>query len=581
MIRQSVGDLFLCSIPRGPLMMRRRLQLPVLLTALAVAALAAALLPAQTGKAKGTQYAFLVACSGYNKNHLPPLPYTIKELEEFREVLIASGYDADNIKFLHDRTDDPARYLPEKDKILKELTRLLERVGEADSVVVAFSGHGIHFQGDKSGYFCALNARLDDKKTLVPMDEVFEKLKGCAAGRKLLLKNACRNDPAVEASLAARKVNLDNRSADEVPRGIAALYSCKPGQKSYYYREDDQRTKGRQRSLFFHHVIEAWKGQYGGGEGGLTVDELCRLVKAKTAADADKFFDESQTPVDYRKYEGSCEWVLGRVKEVLVGKEMVVDLGGGVKLELVRIPKGKFLMGSPKDEKDRRDDEEQHEVEITHDFYLGKYPVTQEQYQQLMGKNPSYFCAQGDDKDKVKGLETARFPVEGVTWGDAGEFCETLNKRHAKEKGTFRLPTEAEWEYACRGGTTAPYYFGKECNGTQANCNGTEPYGTSEKGPYLKRPSEVGGYARVAPHPWGLCDMHGNVWQWCNDRYDKGYYGKSPNRDPQGPDNGEDRVLRGGSWDGDARDCRAASRDGLAQSYRLSLLGFRVAFRLD
>jgi formylglycine-generating enzyme required for sulfatase activity len=266
----------------------------------------------------------------------------------------------------------------------------------------------------------------------------------------------------------------------------------------------------------------------------------------------------------------------------LLGKEMIVDLGDGLQMEFVRIPKGKFLMGSPKNEKDRGHEEEQHEVEITRDFYLGKYPVTQEQYERLMGQNPSHFSAQGGGKESVKGLDTARFPVEQVSWEDAVKFCKKLSERHVKGNGTFRLPTEAEWEYACRGGTTTPFYFGEACNGTQANCNGNYPWGAPwEKGPFLNRPSDVGAYAQVAPHPWGLCDMQGNVWQWCQDRYDKDYYFISPNKDPQGPDNGESHVQRGGAWNDYPGSCRAADRNRGVPSVRYFGLGFRVAFRLD
>jgi formylglycine-generating enzyme required for sulfatase activity len=264
---------------------------------------------------------------------------------------------------------------------------------------------------------------------------------------------------------------------------------------------------------------------------------------------------------------------------------VTVDLGGDVKMEFVLIPKGKFMMGSPNEEKERNpgekdfDAEKQHEVEITKPFYLAKYPVTQEQYQAIIGKNPSFFCKDSKDSngvDKVKGLDTKLFPVEMVSWDDAQAFCKKLTEAD-KQKRKFRLPTEAEWEYACRAGTTTPFYFGTELNGTQANCNGEHPYGTTDKGPYKSRTTKVGEYGA---NKWGLCDMHGNVWQWCED-YDGPYNDDLKSTDPLRKDkhSEERRIVRGGSWFYNARECRAAFRGSYRPAHRDLDTGFRVAFR--
>jgi formylglycine-generating enzyme required for sulfatase activity len=236
--------------------------------------------------------------------------------------------------------------------------------------------------------------------------------------------------------------------------------------------------------------------------------------------------------------------------------EEVLDLGNGVTLELVLIPPGKFQMGAPAEEQDRSSDEQLHEVEITRPFYLGKYEVTQEQYQQVMGTNPSNF----------KGK---RWPVEKVSWQDAQAFCKELSGRTGK---TLRLPTEAEWEYACRAGTTTAFHFGKALNGLQGNNDGNYPYGVDDKGPYRAQTCQVGIYA---PNPWGLYDMHGNVWEWCADWYSKDY---SPGliKDPQGQFEGDTRVLRGGSWFDPSRICRSAFRGKYPPATFIDHVGFRI-----
>ena len=240
-------------------------------------------------------------------------------------------------------------------------------------------------------------------------------------------------------------------------------------------------------------------------------------------------------------------------------KTMTLDLGKGVTMKLALIPAGKFLMGSPDNEKDRRGGEgPQREVTISRPFYMGVYEVTQEQYETVMGSNPSDFKA-------------ANRPVEKVSWPDVTEFCRKLSLLTGK---TVRLPTEAEWEYACRGGTATQYCSGDglealkqvgwcSYDGVWASARATRPVGT------------------LKANPLGLYDMHGNVWEWCEDRYDAGYYAKAPNVDPPGPATGKDRVLRGGSWDSNPQACRSANRRSSDPPYRCSFYGFRVVVSIE
>ena len=240
----------------------------------------------------------------------------------------------------------------------------------------------------------------------------------------------------------------------------------------------------------------------------------------------------------------------GKTKDL--ANQLTVDLGNGVKLEMVFIPAGEFMMGSPDSDKDADDREKpQHRVRITKPFYLGKFLVTQEQWEAVMGSNPSHF----------KGPKN---PVEEVHWEDCRKF---LGKLNAKVWGVkFRLPTEAQWEYACRAGSKTRYCFGDDESklGDYAWCgknsgNTTHPVGEKK------------------PNAWGLYDMHGSVWEWCQDWWKDGYYKESPVDDPTGAATGSNRVFRGGSWDRPARGCRSASRSYGVPGGGFSNLGLRVS----
>jgi formylglycine-generating enzyme required for sulfatase activity len=208
------------------------------------------------------------------------------------------------------------------------------------------------------------------------------------------------------------------------------------------------------------------------------------------------------------------------------------------------IPAGSFVMGSPQDEEGRYVDEAQHTVEITRPFLLKTTPVTQAQWQALMGDNPAHF--QGDD----------RRPVEAVSWKDAARFCEALC---VQTRGAYLLPTEAQWEYACRAGTTTACYGDLDAIAWhRENSNGVTQL-----------------VAQKQPNAWGLYDMIGNVWEWCLDWYRD--YPSEPQRDPQGPPSGDDCVIRGGSWLSNTRLCRAAQRIDYTPTNHYDNIGFRPA----
>jgi uncharacterized protein (TIGR02996 family) len=251
-----------------------------------------------------------------------------------------------------------------------------------------------------------------------------------------------------------------------------------------------------------------------------------------------------------------------------------LTLPGGVELPGVFIPPGSFRMGSPETEADRGD-EQLHTVTLMRGFFVGVYPVTQAQWVSVMGANPSRFLEADSEWGPMNAdwlsRQRQRYPVECVSWEDAGDFCRTLS---TLTRCTVRLPTEAEWEYSCRAGTSTPFYWGEGMNGGQANCDWYSHAAKSRT--WDEGTSEVGRYAAAWPHPWGLADVHGNVWEWCADRND----GRTPASAAEGRDGAQtDPIARGGSWADTPNYCRAASRY-LPLSDGGDDVGFRVVFCL-
>src|SRR4028119_1399220 len=222
------------------------------------------------------------------------------------------------------------------------------------------------------------------------------------------------------------------------------------------------------------------------------------------------------------------------------------NIGNGVTLDMIAIPGGSFVMGSPTTELQRENNENsQHTVNIS-PFFMGQYEVTQEQWQVVMENNPSNFKSI---------LRSKKVPVDNVTWDGAVKFCHRLSQKTGK---TYRLPSEAEWEYACRAGTTTPFYFGETITPGLVNYDGNYPYGAAPKGLDRKQTTDVESFR---PNAFGLYDMHGNVWEWCSDKWHDNYNG-APNDGSSWETGSHDyRVRRGGSWNSNAVNCRSANRN--------------------
>ena len=288
-----------------------------------------------------------------------------------------------------------------------------------------------------------------------------------------------------------------------------------------------------------------------------------------------------------------------RAREVILGILRAYTTSKSTGLEMAVIEDGRFDMGSLRTEYGHRPEELVRTVRLTRPFLLGKFEVSQAEYEKVMKANPSWFNQTGGGSDRVVSVDTARLPVERVTWFDALEFCNKLSEldgyapyytltdvkreqdsiRDAKVAVAggpgYRLPTEAEWEYACRSWTVTPFHFGHSATGKEANLRPGPSTGYGGPGwTAANRTTRCGAYPGNAR---GLYDMHGNVAEWCWDWFASDYPRKSPETDPAGPETGTHRVLRGGSWTAYERNARSAGRFYLAPGERDNFTGFRVA----
>ena len=379
-----------------------------------------------------------------------------------------------------------------------------------------------------------VNKALNGKESeIAKLNENLAKLGTDAANARIAEQKATDTLKSEQAKLASLQ-KMHKEASDKLAQANLDLAAAKPKLDSFDVtaKKLDELTKERDR----------WKSD---------TDALAKQVAALSeAAGTDKKLTVAEMPDPSRAAVPS-------------GNEYTSKSTG---MKLALIPAGTFTMGSPSSEAERSTDEgPTHSVRISQPIYMGLYEVKQGEYESVMGTNPSSFKT-------VSGQDTSKFPVDSVSWNDSVEFCKKLS---VKDGVTYRLPTEAEWEYAARAGTTTPFHFGSTLNGDQANVDGNSPYGTTTKGPYLQRTTTVGSYSKNA---FGLFDMHGNVREWCEDVYDQQAYSKRSGTtvDLTVTSGSEYRVLRGGSWFGLSQFARSAYRDADTPDNRRSNYGFRV-----
>ena len=313
---------------------------------------------------------------------------------------------------------------------------------------------------------------------------------------------------------------------------------------------------------------------------------LARLIKSlektkKTLiAEADTNNSEQEKPVSVADNTG-CSADSGHFDGHKRAGDREVFRVNGVEFAFHWCPAGTFTMGSPESEEGHGDKEIQHQVTLTKGFWIMETEVTVGMFKAFVNdtgyksKGNTPYGRIGNESELNPNLswldpgfkQDDNHPVSCVSWDDATEFCKWLSR---KTEQNITLPTEAQWEYACRAGSTTAYFWGNVLNGDKADCNGNFPYGTKTKGKYIGKTMPVGSYL---PNAWGLYDMHGNVYEWCQD-WDGDYSNESVT-DPIGPLSGSNRISRGGGWDNMAQRCRSASRYGVSPERRGDLLGFR------
>ena len=429
-------------------------------------------------------------------------------------------------------------------KIVDAIDSIDSRLGPDDLLFYFFAGHGVEHRehGHLLLMYDARAVGLDNLLGgVLSIRSLENHVRRMVCRQVVLVLDACRGDISSTGKWSTRSGvagiskpmgpiatrDFERLAREEKGRDFRVISSCSPDQEAVEIRG----MGGVFASAFVQEVKMLFKEQR---EIAIGPDLFTGIRRTMDAILKEYRPGFTQHPFLKGRMDHSDRLILRHGLQILPNREIQGPQTGDVVtnsigMKLIWIPPGKFIMGSPNNEKQRENSEgSRHRVQITNGFYMGVTPVTQIQYKRVVGTNPSF--QKGDD-----------LPVEMINWNDAVEFCRKLSEKEGK---TYTLPTEAQWEYACRAGTTTPFYTGETISTDQANYDGNYTYGKGCKGKYREKITPV---ASFAPNAFGLSDMHGNVWEWCSDWYDRDYFSKGQGIDPQGPSSGTSRVLRGGS----------------------------------
>jgi len=509
-------------------------------------------------KSSGEKWAILIGIDDYL--NAGDLKYCGADQRSLKDQLIRSGFDERQVFLLDDEAKD-RKLLPFKANVERQLQTVLGFAERGDFILLAFSGHGVHF--NKVSYLCPIDAKLDDPSTLISMDWVYEQLGKSKADLRLVMVDACRNDPRPEGqrSMSPKELREGTRqfvetSDQRLPEGIVLLHSCSEGEVS-------QEDKDFGHGVFMHYVLEGLAGKADkDGDQIVSFNELVRYTSKETKLFVEKRYNDSQRPKLKGNLTGDVlDFGLSSLlnaprqpqHDAPASEQRRSEFSNSLGMKLVPFKAGTFLMGDAKIP-----------VTLSRDFSVGQTEVTQGQWKQVMGTEPW--------KGETLVKEGANYPATYVSWEDSMEFCRKLTEQERRASRLssdqlYTLPTEAQWEYACRAGTKTEFSFGDD----ESKLGDYAWWaGNTQSEPYAH---EVG---LKKPNPAGLYDIHGNVWEWCMDWHHENLAG---GRDPVGPTTGSFRVRRGGSWIVAPVSCRSANRYWDSPEFRFISLGFRVVLQ--
>jgi formylglycine-generating enzyme required for sulfatase activity len=573
----------------------------------------------------GRRLAIVIGIDSYA---VDPLKCCVKDAKLLAATLRdRCGYDPDGILEMTDQQENPS-LRPTLANLRNQIRKFLSNAAPKDTVLVSFSGHGglrserNGLKERRIGFVCPLDfdgAR--GQSTSLPIDELRALLQNCPAAQKLLVLDSCHSGGAgVEAGYTIHE-NVDQSL--QKAQGLITFAACRREEVS---SEDREVGHG----IFTLSLVQGLEGLADFDQNKIVdSDEIYRHVLSEVPANVSALFPgRNQTPIRVIGQDVVGVFALAPVlpkpkaTAALTRMKPGEILKNSIGMPLVLLPRSSYIKGSPKSEYKRREDEEFRSVILQKRIAMGVHEVTQAEYQAVMEHNPSHHSPDGSGANVLGNLKTGRFPVEQVSWNDAVQFCQKLSAMPAEAAASrvYRLPTESEWEYACRAGSMEAFSTGQVIDGSQANIRSEEPYWYATKSRSLGRTQTV---ERFPPNAFGLCDMHGNVAEWCQDYYDQQpsgllFYSAGLSmvddtpaiileqlheylnapvteqfsvqakmmmwekaRDPQGPRSGTQRVIRGGSFLTDVAQCRSAARKSQAPDYTHKALGFRVVCELS
>lgn len=532
------------------------------------------------------------------------------------------GYDPDYILEMTDKQKDPS-LKPTLVNLRHQIRQFLSKATPKDTILISYSGHGgLRSEGSgrdakQVGFVCPLDfdgGRAKDSS--LGVDEIRQMLQECLAAQKLLILDSCHSGSAGAANGYTVTESVDN--SFNKAQGLITFAACRRDEAS----SEDREVGHGAFTLSFVRGLEGFADF--DQNRVIDSDELYRHVLTEVPANVSSLFPgRNQTPV---RIIGQDVVGVFAIAPVLAKPKVAATLarmqpGDTIKnslgIPLVLLPRSSYIKGSPKSEYKRHENETMRGVILSKRILMGVHEVTQAEYQAIMGNNPSYHSAGGDGAREVANLKTGRFPVEQVTWENAVEFCKKLSDLPEEKSANraYRLPTETEWEFACRAGSHTAFSTGQVIDGEAANIRSDQPYWYAKRKPWLGRTMMVEGHAA---NLFGLYDMHGNVAEWCQDNYAEKPSGLSffsmtssfdendpvlvleemnkllnapvsPSftveqkiqkweeaADPTGPKHGSQKVIRGGSYLSDVAQCRSAARKFQPSSYSHKALGFRI-----